>query len=204
LTGCLGARSRAERIEIERSPLRDARAGGVAHYRAVRDGEPGAPPIVEEWTFSIRSVQGGIARIDVSILGPPRSPATPSPREPGFALDMPTKADGWNGVEVIRLFRHPELTTRGLRALLDRGGTSVSGGVETFPLLVQGKTHEAHQLTVELSDELIDHATYRVVIVDDQPVLGLVEAEVEEVWTTLTPDGEEVGNRRHERLFLEK
>ena len=204
LGGCLGARSSAERIELERSPLRDARAGMVARYHATRDGEPGAPPVVEEWTLSIVSVQAGFARVEVSILGPPRSPAGPSPREPGFVLDLPTKIDGFTGVELIRLFRHPELTTRGVREMLDRGGTSVGGQHDSYPLVVLGKTHEAHALTVELSDGQLRRGVYRVVVVDDLPVLGIVEAELEEVWTALTPDGDEVVERRHERLLLEK
>jgi hypothetical protein len=170
----------------------------------VRDGERGTAPVVEEWTVAITSVQAGNARVEVSILGPPRVPASPSPREPGFVLDLPTKVDGFTGVEIIRLFRHPELTTRGVRQLLDRGGTSISGESETLPLLVLGKTHEAHALTVRLSDDRIDRATYRVVVVDDLPALGIVEAELEEEWTRLTPDGDEVTERRHETLTLEK
>jgi hypothetical protein len=203
-SGCFGARSRAERIELERNPLRSARAGESLRFTSVRDGTPGGEHTAEEWTFSIRSVQNGYAHVEVSILGPPRSPPSPSPREPGFELELPTKDDGWNGVEVLRLFRHPELTTRGLRQVLDRGGVSVGGGHEVFPLVVDGRTRLAHALTVTLSDGALERASYRIVIVDDLPGLGIAEAELDEVWTSVTPDGDEVEQHRHDKLVLAK
>lgn len=201
LPGCLGARSRAERVELERSPVRDARAGQVARYRGERTGEPGGP-VTEEWTFSVRSVEGGYARVEVAVLGPPRVPASPSPREPGYVLDVPTKDDGFTGVEILRLFRHPELTTHGVRSLLDRGKVSVEGDGDSLPYLFAGKTHPAHALTLRISDERLRSAVYRVVVLDDLPVLGVVEADLDEVWVSLTPDGEEREERRHDHLAL--
>lgn len=202
LTGCLNARSRAERVQLEQNPLRDARAGEVCHYRALRDGEPGVPPVAEEWTLAVQQVVGGAARVEVELLGAKRNPPSPSPREPGWSVFLQTKEEAFSGAQILRLFRRPDLSPRGARSWLERDVSNVSGSVKELAVLVQGKTCAGHEITISFSDKDLERATYRLVIVDDLPGIGLYEAELEEVWLSDAPEGDLHEERRRDRLSL--
>ncbi|MEZ0228959.1 MAG: hypothetical protein ACAI25_10070 [Planctomycetota bacterium] len=200
--GCRGSRSAADHIELEQNPLRDARPGEFCTYKSLRDGKPGEPPIPEEWTLSVRQVVAGAAKLEVELLGPTRSPPSPSPREPGWSVFLQTKDEALNGSQILRLFHRPELSPRGVRAFLDRDVSRVAGGVREIPVVVQGKTCSGKELTFHFEDPQLLRATYRLVIVDELPAIGLYEAELDEVWISDAPDGERHEERRRDRLEL--
>lgn len=201
-TGCLGPRSLAERVEVDRNPFVTAREGAYCIYRGIRDGKPGEAPVEEEWALRIVSVGGGVAELDVSILGPPRVPSSPSPREPGYKLFVPTKEDAWSAVEVLRLFHRPDLSTHGMRAVLDRDVQSVEGSRTDSPLVVDGKTRDSHLLQVTVRDGSLVNGTYKVTCVDHVPVAGIYKAELDETWKTMDAEGEWHEEHRHDRLEL--
>jgi hypothetical protein len=201
LTGCLGSRSRAERIELALNPLRDARPGEFCRYKGVRDGTPGERPVIEEWTLSVRQSAGGAAKIEIELLGPSRSPPSPSPREPGWSVFLQTKDEAFSGSQILRLFRRPDLSPRGVRSYLDHDVSNVSGGVKEKPVLVRGRTYAGYEVTISFEDPQL-RGRYRLVIVDELPGIGLYEAELEEVWISDAPDGERHEERRHDRLEL--
>jgi hypothetical protein len=168
----------------------------------VRDGQTGQPPVPEEWTIGVGSIGGGDCLLEVSIQGPPRTPPGPSPREPGFSLFMPMKDEAFSGTEILRLFHRPDLTPRGMRAVLDRDVKAVEGSVRRFPLVFQGRTRLAHELTISIEDASLVRGTYRLVVVPDLPAPGILEAELDETWTATDADGNEREERRHEKLEL--
>jgi hypothetical protein len=202
LPGCLlGSRSKAERVELALNPLRDARVGEFCRYKALRDGREGEPPAPEEWMLAVRQNAGGAAKIEVELLGPRRVPPSPSPREPGWSVLLQTKEEAFSGSQVLRLLRRPDLSPRGIRAFLERDVANVSGSVKEKPVLVQGKTCLGYEMTLSFEDPQV-RATYRLVVVDELPVLGVFEAELDEVWISDAPDGDRHEERRHDRLEL--
>ncbi len=202
VAGCASPSERAEAVAIEKNPVRDARTGELCRYRAVRDGSATEKPVVEDWIFRVLSASAGSARVEVSVLGPPRVPPSPSPREPSFAIDFPMTDGAFSAVQLIRLFHRPELTTRGANVVLDREAKKVEGHVRPGLLVVQGKTREVRELSIELSGGALARGSYRAVIADDLPVLGIIEAELDETWTIGGPDGDVTEERRHDRLRL--
>lgn len=202
LTGCLGSRSRADHVELALNPLRDARPGEFCTYKGLRDGKEGEPPVVEEWTIAVRQIVGGAAKVEVELLGAPRTPPSPSPREPGWSVFLQTKEEAFSGTQLLRLLRRPDLSPRGARAFLDHSVSGVHGSVRELPIVVQGKTCSGHEMTLSYSDHQLLRATYRLVIVDELPGIGLYEAELDEVWISDVPDGDRHEERRHDRLEL--
>jgi hypothetical protein len=202
VTGCLGPRSRAERVELAASPLRDARTGELCRYKARREGAPGEPAVEEEWTLRVGQVVGGAAEVFVEVLGPSRTPPAPSPREPGWSVLLQSKSEGFSGSQILRLFHRPDLSPRGVRAYLDEEVGGVDGSMREFPLVVDGKTCAARELTIQIRDATLERGTYRLVVVDGLPVCGIYEADLDEVWISDAPDGERHEERRHDHLEL--
>jgi hypothetical protein len=199
--GCSGPRAHALAAAIDVNPLRHARFGDSCRYRAIREGTKGES-VEETWILQVASASKGLARVDVTILGSPRTPASPSPREPGYSVKLPQADEGFAGDDLLRLFHRPELTSEGILAVLDRDVTSVEGSVRQFPRVILDRTRQARELTLEFRDRTIDHGRYRIVLADDLPVLGICEAELEEEWTVCDADGQLKKERRHDRLEL--
>ena len=198
--GCRGPRSHADDLALEKNPLRDARAGELCRYRATRGGA--GVPVPEEWTIRVTAVSGGSARVEVSVLGPPRVPPAPAPREPGYGLFMAMKDEGFTGAALLRLFHRPDLTARGIRRILERDVREVSGTVRDRPVLFSGKTCQARELTLVIEDPSVVRAVYRVVLLDEVPVVGILEAELEQVFRVVDPDGEVHEETRVDRIEL--
>jgi hypothetical protein len=201
LPGCLGARSRAERVELEVNPLSNARAGEFCRYKAIRDGEAGKRPVEEEWSLHVRSIAGGAARVEVEILGPGRDPPGPSPREPGYSVLLQTKDEGFTGTQLLRLLRRPELSPRGIRRWLDDAVNMHEASIRDLPVVFEGKTRPGHEVVLDLEDGR-ERTRYRLVIVDDVAVCAIVEADLDETWLSDTPDGELHEEHRHDHLSL--
>jgi hypothetical protein len=51
-------------------------------------------------------------------------------------------------------------------------------------------------------EDPLGRASYRLVVVDELPVCGIYEADLEEVWISDAPDGERHEERRHDHLEL--
>jgi len=202
--GCTTPRERMEKLSIENNPLRNAREGDLCRYRAVRQGDTGTGPGVEEtWTLRVSSGGSkGLQRVDVAVLGPARAPASPSPREPGYSLKLPTADAGIAATEVLRLFHRPDLTTEGMLAVVSRDEPEIEGSTRTFTTTVFDRTRTARELTVAIHDRDLLRGTYRIVVVDDIAVLGIVEAELDEVWVVTDPDGALRKERRHDHLKI--
>jgi hypothetical protein len=200
-SGCTTPRERAEKIAVDTNPLRKSRAGDLCRYRAVRD-DGGGTAYPESWTLQLTGAGKGLARVDVAVLGPNRSPPSPSPREPGFFVRMPTADAPLDAAEVIHFFHRPELTSEGVLAVLDRDAKSVEGSTRTFTTVVLDHTYVARELTVTFQDDSLLRGTYRVVFVDDLPVLGIAEAELDEEWHTVDADGQLKTEHRHDKLIL--
>jgi hypothetical protein len=200
LTGCAGPAERAEKVSVPTNPLRKARVGDMCRYRAVRDGQ--GAPVSEVWTLEVTGAAKGIARVDVAVLGPERDPKSPSPREPAYFVRLPTADQPLAATEVLQLFHRPELSTEGMLVVLGRDVKSVEGTTRAFPILVLGKTRDARELSVTIEDALLLRGTYRVVVSDELPVLGISEAELDEEWQVVDRDGQLHTERRHERLEL--
>ncbi len=202
LPGCTAPHERARDLAIDINPLsnRKAKIGDMCRYRGVRTGQHDEE-VAETWTLRLTSQSKGLARVDVAVLGPNRVPASPSPREPGFSLKLPTADAGIAATEVLRLFRRPELTTEGLLTVLDRDETLIDGSVRSFTTVVFDRTYHARELVVRIEDKLVK-GTYRIVVVEEIPVLGLVEAELDEEWTVTDQDGALHTERRHDKLEL--
>lgn len=83
-----------------------------------------------------------------------------------------------------------------------RGSLRASGPRGTERVTSLGHLRLARELTVRFTDKLLRRGVYRVVVVDEIPVLGIVEAELDEEWEIETPDGEIRLMRRHEKLEL--
>lgn len=201
VAGCATPRERMEAISVELNPLRNARIGDVCRYRAIREGEPGGP-VAETWMLRVSSSSKGLSRVDVAVLGPARTPPSPSPREPGYSLKLPTADAGIDATEVLRLFHRPELTTEGMLTVVTREEPVITGSTRAFTTVVFDRTRNARELTVTISDKQLVRGTYRIVVVDEIAVLGIVEAELDEEWTVLDQDGAIRTERRHDRLEL--
>jgi hypothetical protein len=201
LMGCTTTGERASSLELPTNPLRKARVGDACRYKAVRDGEPGEP-VIETWVFRVGGQAKGRARVDVSVLGPVRKPASPSPREPAYSVALPTADQGFSALELIRLFHRPELTSEGMFVVLERDVASVDGEKKSFPGDVLEHARQLRELTVTFRDLSLVRGTYRIVVADDLPVLGIAEAELDEEWTVVAPDGSLKTERRHEKLEL--
>jgi hypothetical protein len=200
IVGCAGPRERAEEVAIPNNPLRKARVGDTCRYRAIREGQGASVP--EIWTLEVTGAGKGLARIDVAVLGPERDPRSPSPREPAYFVRLPTADQPLTATEVLQLFHRPELSTEGMLVVLDRDVKSVDGATRAFPVLVFGRTRDARELSVTIEDPLLVRGTYRIVVSDELPVLGISEAELDEEWRVIDRDGQLHTERRHERLEL--
>jgi hypothetical protein len=201
IAGCAGPRERAEELTVPTNPLARARPGDMCRYRAVREDSRGEA-VSESWTLQVNGKANGLARVDVSVLGPALTPHGPSPREPGYVVRLPTAEGRLSSPEIMRLFHRPELTSEGMLAVLDRDVKHVEGTMRSFTMVVLDHTREAHELTVTFDDDSLVRGTYRVVVVDDLPVLGIAQAELDEEWTTVEEDGARKTSRRHETLDL--
>jgi hypothetical protein len=199
LAACATPSEKADALQTPKSPLHGARVGDMCRYRSIREGQ--GDPVVETWTFRVAGMSRGTGRVNVSVLGPPRVPASPSPREPGYSLLLPTADAGFAATELMRFFHRPDLTTEGMRVVLDREGKKITGEERAFPVVVQDSTHQAWELVVHFADPSLE-ATYRAVIVDGLPVLGIKEAELDEVWTSVAEDGSLHPEHCHEKLEL--
>lgn len=202
LAGCATPRDQAEALTLETNPLRKARVGDDCRYRAVRDGEPGKEAVAESWTIRVLGSKEGQARLEVQVLGPERIPASPSPREPGYSFKFPTADSSLSSTEILRLFHRPDLTTPGMLTVLGRDFTRLEGSTRSFTLVSLGRTRLAREMTVSFSDKQLVRGTYRVVMVDELPVLGIAEAELTEEWESVQPDGSINVEKRHETLTL--
>jgi hypothetical protein len=178
------------------------RAGAFCRYRAIRDGVKGEPPMEEEWTFRVREIVSGEAKVEVEVLGKSRNPPSPSPREPGWSVYLHMKDDAYTGSQVLRLLHRPDLSPRGIRRYLEDEVASLDGSVRAFPVVVDGQTYQGREVTIELEDASLARARYRLVVVDELPVLGLKEADLDEVWISDAPDGGRHEERRHDHLEL--
>jgi hypothetical protein len=203
-SGCTSPRERMERISIETNPLRKARKGDLCRYRAVRIGDtPDAEGVEEVWTLRVDESAKGLAKVDVACLGPSRPTPSPSAREPGWNLRMPTADAGIAATEVLRLFHRPELTTEGMLTVVEREKPEIEGSTQTFTTLVFDRTRDARQIIVRIIEaKPYFRGTYRVVVVDELAVLGIIEAELDEEWDTVDPDGELSRQHRHDSLKL--
>jgi hypothetical protein len=201
LVGCAGPREHAEEISIPTNPLRKSRVGDICRYRAVRDNGQGKS-VSEVWTFEVTGAGKGLARVDVAVLGPDRDPKSPSPREPAYAVILPTADQPLAGTEILQVFHRPDLRTEGMLVVLGRDVKSVDGSTRAFAQVVLGRTRDVRELTVTVTDAQLLHGTYRVVVSDDLPVLGISEAELEEEWQVVDKDGQLHTEQRHERLEL--
>jgi hypothetical protein len=168
----------------------------------VRDGQGADKPVVEDWIIRVLSSAAGAALIEVSILGPPRVPPSPSPREPGFEVSFPTADSSFSAIELVRLFHRPALTSKGAFVVLERDVSRVDGGVQARTGVFSGRTRDVREVRIALEGGTLVRGDYRVVIADDVPVLGILEAELDETWTSLAPDGSLVVERRHDRFVL--
>lgn len=202
ITGCATPSERAEAIALDRNPLRDARAGELCRYRSIRDGSATEKPVVEDWIVRVLSAAAGTARVEAAVLGPAREPAALSPREPAFEVAYSMVDGAFSSIQMLRLFQRPDLTPKGMRVVLDREERAVEGAVKGGLLVVGGKTRDVRELTVTVRGGPFVRATYRVVIADDLPVLGIVEAELDETWLATGPDGDLREERRHDHLVL--
>ncbi len=200
LVGCAGPREHAEEISIPNNPLRKSRVGDICRYRAVRDGQGNAVP--EVWTFELTGAGKGLARVDVAVLGPDRDPRSPSPREPAYSVILPTADQPLAGTEILQVFHRPDLRTEGMLVVLGRDVKSVEGSTRSFAEVVLGRTRDVRELTVTVADAQLVRGTYRVVVSDDLPVLGISEAELDEEWQVVDKDGQLHTERRHDRLEL--
>jgi hypothetical protein len=199
--GCTSPRERMEQLSVEINPLRKARIGDVCRYRAVRTGD-GGEGVAETWTLRVSGSSRGQARVDVAVLGAARTPPSPSPREPGYSLKLPTADAGIAATEVLRLFHRPALTTEGMLAVVGREEPKIEGTTRSFTTVVFDRTRDARELLVTIQDPSLVRGTYRIVVVDEIAVLGIVEAELDEVWTVLDPDGTIRTEKRHDKLEL--
>ncbi len=199
LAGCASPSERADAIKVEKNPLVRARVGDMCRYRAIREGQ--GDPLVEVWTFRISSMSRGTAGVSVSVLGPPRDPASPSPREPNFFVRLPTADAGFSATELLRVFHRPDLTSEGMHVVLDRDGKKIEGTASAFPIAWEGSTREGCELEVRYQDDKVK-GSYRIKMADGLPVLGMTEAELDEVWTSCAEDGSLHEERRHEKLVL--
>lgn len=202
LAGCAGPRERAEALTLETNPLRKARVGDSCRYSAVRDGQDGQEAVAESWTLRVLSSSKGLDRLEVQVLGPARVPAGPSPREPGYSAKFPIADSPLASTEIIRLFHRPDLTTEGMLVVLAREFTHVEGSTRSFTSVFLDHTRLAREMTVTISDKQLRRGTYRVVMVDELPVFGIAEAELDEEWEVTDPDGQLKIEHRHERLEL--
>ncbi len=156
----------------------------------------------EEWTFRVREIASGEAKVEVEVLGKSRNPPAPSPREPGWSVYLHMKEDAFSGSLVLRLLHRPDLSPRGIRQYLEDEVSKLEGSVRSFPIVVGDRTYEGREVTVELEDATLTRARYRLVVVDELPVLGIQEADLDEVWISDAPDGVRHEERRHDHLEL--
>ena len=113
-----------------------------------------------------------------------------------------TAIQGFSAVELLRLFHRPELTSEGMVVVLDRDVASIEGAKRSFTGDVLEHARQLRELTVTFRDASLVRGTYRIVVADDLPGLGIAEAELDEEWTVVAPDGSLKNERRHERLEL--